>query len=66
MPPKQSRTSSARGEVKAQLMKRGMAVVEDPDLAAFRKAGDKAYEALNLADVKNALHKEMGKQAGSR
>jgi tripartite ATP-independent transporter DctP family solute receptor len=53
-------------EVKAQLKKRGMQVVEDVDLAAFRKAGDKAYEALNLTEAKNALHKEIGKQSGSR
>ncbi len=49
------------GEVKAQLKTRGMTVTEDVDLAAFRKAGEKAYEALNLSDAKNALHKEMGK-----
>ena len=54
------------GEVEAQLKKRGMTVAEDVDLAAFRKAGEKAYEALNLTDVKNALHKEMGKQSGTR
>ena len=54
------------GEVKAQLKTRGMTVAEDVDLAAFRKAGDKAYEALNLTDVKNAVHKEIGKQSGTR
>jgi tripartite ATP-independent transporter DctP family solute receptor len=48
-------------EVKEQLKKRGMTVVEDVDLAAFRAAGDKAYEALNIADVKTAIHKEIGK-----
>ena len=42
-----------------------MTVAEDVDLAAFRKAGDKAYEALNLTDVKNAVHKEIGKQSGT-
>ena len=49
-------------EVKAQLKGRGMTVVEDVDMAAFRKAGDKAYEALKLTDVRNAVHKEIGKQ----
>ena len=39
-----------------------MTVVEDVDLAAFRKAGEKAYEELKLTDVKNAVHKEIGKQ----
>lgn len=50
------------GEVKQQLKGRGMTVVEDVDRAAFRKAGDKAYEALKLTEVKNAVHKEIGKK----
>lgn len=50
------------GEVKQQLKGRGMTVVEDVDLAAFRKAGDKAYEHLKLIDAKNAVHKEIGKK----
>ena len=50
------------GEVRQQLKGRGMTVVEDVDMAAFRKAGEKAYEALKLTDVKNAVHKEIGKQ----
>jgi TRAP-type C4-dicarboxylate transport system substrate-binding protein len=54
------------GEVKAQLKTRGMTVAEDVDLAAFKKAGDKAYEALNLTEVKNAVHKEIGKQSASQ
>ena len=48
-------------EVKEQLKGRGMTVVEDVDLAAFRKAGDKAYETLKIMDAKNAVHKEIGK-----
>jgi tripartite ATP-independent transporter DctP family solute receptor len=48
-------------EVKEQLKKRGMIVAEDVDLAAFRKAGEKAYEALRLTEAKNAVHKEIGK-----
>lgn len=50
------------GEVEKQLRDRGMTVVEDVDLAAFRKAGEKAYEALKLTEVKNAVHKEIGKK----
>jgi tripartite ATP-independent transporter DctP family solute receptor len=50
------------GEVEQDLRKRGMTIVEDVDLAAFRKAGDKAYEALKLLDVRNALHREIGKK----
>jgi TRAP-type C4-dicarboxylate transport system substrate-binding protein len=49
-------------EVEKQLRGRGMTVVENVDMAAFRKAGDKAYEALKLTDVKNAVHKEIGKR----
>ena len=47
-------------EVEADLKKRGMTVVE-PDLAVFRKAGEKAYEALGIQDAKRQVHKEIGK-----
>lgn len=50
------------GEVKQQLKARGMTVTEDVDLAAFRRAGEKAYEQLKLVDVKNAVHREIGKR----
>lgn len=50
-------------EVEQQLKeKRGMTIVEDVDLAAFRKAGEKAYEALNLVEAKNQVHREIGKK----
>lgn len=49
------------GEVEQQLKGRGMTIVEDVDLAAFRKAGEKAYEVLKLTEAKNAVHKEIGK-----
>jgi len=49
------------GEVKEQLKGRGMTVVEDVDLAAFRKAGEKAYETLKINEAKTAVHKEIGK-----
>jgi len=49
-------------EVKQQLKQRGMTVTEDVDLAAFRKAGEKAYEQLKLVEAKAAVHKEIGKQ----
>ena len=58
MPPEDHRVVCHLDEL---LEARGMTVTEDVDLAAFRKAGEKAYEALNLSDAKNALHKEMGK-----
>lgn len=49
-------------EVEQQLRGRGMTIVKDVDLAAFRKAGDKAYEVLKIQDAKNAVHKEIGKK----
>jgi TRAP-type transport system periplasmic protein len=48
-------------EVEQDLKKRGMTIVKDVDMAAFRKAGDKAYETLKILDAKNQVHKEIGK-----
>ncbi|MCK1639735.1 C4-dicarboxylate TRAP transporter substrate-binding protein [Bradyrhizobium sp. 157] len=48
-------------EVEQQLKSRGMTINKDVDLAAFRKAGEKAYEVLKITDAKNAVHKEIGK-----
>jgi TRAP-type transport system periplasmic protein len=47
--------------VKQQLKGRGMTIVEDVDLAAFRAAGEAAYEKLGLIEAKRAVHKEIGK-----
>jgi tripartite ATP-independent transporter DctP family solute receptor len=49
-------------EVEQQLKGRGMTIVKDVDLAAFRKAGDKAYEVLKISEAKNQVHKEIGKK----
>jgi TRAP-type transport system periplasmic protein len=48
-------------EVEQDLKKRGMTVVEDVDLKAFRQAGEKAYEVLKIQDAKRQVHKEIGK-----
>jgi tripartite ATP-independent transporter DctP family solute receptor len=48
-------------DVKQQLKGKGMIAVEDVDIAAFRRAGEKAYEVLKIADVKKKVHKELGK-----
>jgi TRAP-type transport system periplasmic protein len=48
-------------EVEQQLKGRGMTIVKDVDLGAFRKAGEKAYEVLKIIDAKTAVHKEIGK-----
>ena len=42
-----------------------MTIVKDVDLAAFRKAGDKAYEVLKISDAKAAVHKEIGKNVSA-
>ena len=50
-------------EVKADLTtKRGMIAVDNVDIAAFKKAGEKAYEVLKIADVKNKVFQEIGKK----
>jgi tripartite ATP-independent transporter DctP family solute receptor len=49
-------------ELEQQLKGRGMTIVKDVDLAAFRKAGDKAYEVLKINEAKNAVHREIGKK----
>jgi TRAP-type transport system periplasmic protein len=48
-------------EIEQQLKGRGMTIVEDVDLAAFRKAGEKAYEVLKIMEAKDAVHREIGK-----
>lgn len=47
-------------EVKADLIKRGMVVVDKVDITAFRRNGEKAYEVLKIADVKDKVHRELG------
>ncbi len=50
-------------EVKQDLTtKRGMVVVDNVNLPAFKKAGEKAYEVLKIADVKNKVFQEIGKK----
>src|SRR5688500_10771987 len=49
-------------EVEQQLKGRGMTIVEDVDLAAFRKAGERAYEVLKIKEAKDAVYKEIGKK----
>jgi tripartite ATP-independent transporter DctP family solute receptor len=50
-------------EVKQELtQKRGMVVTDNVNLAAFKKAGEKAYEVLKISDVKNKVFQEIGKK----
>ena len=50
-------------EVKADLTtKRGMIAVDNVDIPAFKKAGEKAYEVLKISDAKKKIFSEIGKQ----
>jgi len=48
-------------DIKAQLVEQGMTINENPDVDAFREAGEAAYEALGLTDVKATIWSEIGK-----
>ena len=48
-------------ESKKHLKEKGMIIIEDVDLDAFKKAGMKAYEVLGITDAFNQVHKELGK-----
>jgi TRAP-type transport system periplasmic protein len=54
------RIFASEKEVKKQLIAKGMVAVEDCDIAAFKKAGEKAYEVLKITDAKNKVYKEAG------
>ncbi|HYH01656.1 MAG TPA: C4-dicarboxylate TRAP transporter substrate-binding protein [Bacillota bacterium] len=49
-------------QLKKLVKEKGMTIVEDVDIAAFKKAGEEAYKVLNLTNVKAQLYKEMGKK----
>lgn len=46
---------------KQKLIEKGMTIVTDLDMKAFKKAGEKAYEVLKITDAKNLVFKELGK-----
>ena len=48
-------------ESKKKLVEKGMTIVEDVDMVAFRKAGDKAYEVLGISAARQQVYKELGK-----
>ena len=48
-------------ESKMKLKEKGMTIVEDVDMDAFRKAGDKAYEVLGISAARQQVYKELGK-----
>lgn len=53
--------AAAVEKAKATVAEKGMTIVEDVDMDAFRQAGDKAYEVLGLTDAKNKVQAEIGK-----
>jgi TRAP-type C4-dicarboxylate transport system substrate-binding protein len=46
------------------MISKGMTYVphKDLDMAAFKKAGQAAYDEMNLGDAKKAIYMELGKQ----
>jgi TRAP-type transport system periplasmic protein len=50
----------ATEQAKAEVVKHGMTVISDVDMAAFQKAGEQAYEKLNLTEAKAKVQKEIG------
>lgn len=51
----------AAEQAKAQLIERGMTIVEDVDKEAFREAGQQAYETLGIAEARDQVHQEIGR-----
>jgi tripartite ATP-independent transporter DctP family solute receptor len=49
-------------DIAKQLKEKGVNIVKDVNIDAFKKAGDKAYEVLKITDAKEAVHKEIGKK----
>ncbi len=47
------------GQVRAQLQSRGMTVVSDIDIEAFKRAGARAYQVLGITDAFQAVQREM-------
>ncbi|TKT66775.1 C4-dicarboxylate TRAP transporter substrate-binding protein [Rhizobium sp. LC145] len=47
--------------IKADLQSKGMEVVSDVDLEAFKKTGEKAYETLGITEARNAVQAELGR-----
>jgi tripartite ATP-independent transporter DctP family solute receptor len=46
---------------RADFVARGMTIVTDVDVEAFRRAGEAAYVALNLVEVRDQIYRELGK-----
>ncbi|GAA6754586.1 C4-dicarboxylate TRAP transporter substrate-binding protein [Thermus thalpophilus] len=53
------RIVAEEGRIKALVQQRGMTIVSDVDLAAFRKAAEAAYERLGLKAIRDALYQAL-------
>jgi tripartite ATP-independent transporter DctP family solute receptor len=57
-----ARILKSEDEVREQLRQRGMTIVQDVDIAAFRQAGEQAYQKLNLMEARRAVYADIGKR----
>jgi TRAP-type C4-dicarboxylate transport system substrate-binding protein len=55
------RIAAQEQEVRRQMQARGMTVVDNVDLEAFRRAGARAYEVLGLTAERDAVLREVGR-----
>jgi len=46
---------------KQKLIQKGMTIVTDLDMSAFKKAGENAYEVLKITEARKQVYKELGK-----
>lgn len=49
-------------DVRTELLDQGMTINEDPDVDAFREAGEAAYETLGLTEARDRIWSEIGKE----
>ncbi len=48
-------------KVRKQVQDKGMVIIKDVDVAAFKKASEAAYRKMNLLEVRDQIYKELGK-----
>jgi tripartite ATP-independent transporter DctP family solute receptor len=49
-------------QLKKEITGKGMTIVKDVDIAAFKAAGEEAYKKLNLTKVRDQIYQEIGKK----
>jgi TRAP-type C4-dicarboxylate transport system substrate-binding protein len=55
------RIAEREREVRQQMIGRGMTIVDNVDMDAFRRAGARAYEVLGIAAERDAVLREVGR-----